>query len=139
MAEIAKEAIMENTQTAVLESETDRNNEATPGSARRLMGQIRRRTYRKISAEDKIRIVLEGFRKELPISDLCRKERINVSVYYGWLKDFMEAGKSRLKGDSIRSANEDDVTRLKDDNVRLKQLAGEQALEISLLKKSLNA
>ena len=64
---------MENTQTAVLESETDRNNEATPGSARRLMGQIRRRTYRKISAEDKIRIVLEGFRKELPISDLCRK------------------------------------------------------------------
>jgi len=130
---------MEDTQTAVLDPATDQNHEAAPGSARRLIGQIRRRTYRKISADDKIRVVLEGFRKELPISDLCRRERINVSVYYGWLKDFMEAGKARLKGDSMRAANEEDVTKLKDDNVRLKQLAGEQALEISLLKKSLNA
>jgi len=130
---------MEDTQTAVLDPATDQNNEAAPGSTRRLIGQIRRRTYRKISADDKIRVVLEGFRKELPISDLCRRERINVSVYYGWLKDFMEAGKARLKGDSMRAANEEDVTKLKDDNVRLKQLAGEQALEISLLKKSLNA
>lgn len=130
---------MENAQTAVLDPLTDQVHEAARGSTRRLIGEIKRRTYRKISAEDKIRIVLEGFRKELPISDLCRRERINVSLYYGWLKDFMEAGKARLKGDTIRSANEEDVTRLKDDNIRLKQLAGEQALEISLLKKSLNA
>lgn len=130
---------METTQTAaVLESETSQTNEASSGSARRLIGQIRRRTYKRINAEDKIRIVLEGFRKELPISDLCRREGIHVSIYYSWLKDFMEAGKSRLKGDSIRSANETEVKNLKDENSRLKQLAGEQALEIALLKKSLN-
>jgi len=129
---------MEALQTAVLEPETSQANQVRQGSTRRLIGQIKRRTYRKISAEDKIRIVLEGFRKELPVSDLCRRERINASVYYGWLKDFMEAGKSRLKGDTIRAANEEEVQRLKHENARLKQLAGEQALEISLLKKSLN-
>lgn len=129
---------MEATQTAVLEPETIHLDQARPGSTRRLIGQIKRRTYRKINAEDKIRIVLEGFRKELPVSDLCRRERINVSVYYGWLKDFMEAGKARLKGDSIRAANVEEVQKLKYDNARLKQLAGEQALELSLLKKSLN-
>ena len=129
---------MEATQTALLEPETSQSNQARPGSTRRLINQIKRRTYRKVNAEDRIRIVLEGFRKELPVSDLCRRERINTSVYYGRLKDFMEAGKARLKGDSIRAANEEEVQRLKHENYRLKQLAGEQALEISLLKKSLN-
>ena len=129
---------METTQTAVLEQEDDQTT-ARPGSAVRLMGQIKRRTRKRFSAEDKIRFVLEGFRKEIPISDLCRRESISVSLYYSWLKDFMEAGKSRLKGDTIRSANESDVKYLKYENSRLKQLAGEQALELCLLKKSLNA
>ena len=89
--------------------------------------------------EDKIRIVLEGFRKELSVTDLCRRESVHVSLYYSWLKDFMEAGKSRLKGDSIRNANENEVKHLQAENNRLKSLAGEQALELCLLKKSLSA
>ena len=76
---------------------------------------------------------------ELSVTDLCRRESIHVSLYYSWLKDFMEAGKSRLKGDSIRNANENEVKQLQSENNRLKSLAGEQALELCLLKKSLNA
>jgi transposase len=130
---------MNATQTAVLESEQDQQIQATPGSTVRLINQIKRKNKKRLSAEDKIRIVLEGFRKELSVTDLCRRENIHVSLYYGWLKDFMEAGKSRLKGDSIRNANENEVKQLQSENNRLKALAGEQALELCLLKKSLNA
>ena len=130
---------MDATQTAVLESEQDQQVQATPGSGDRLINQIKRVNRKRLSAEDKIRIVLEGFRKELSVTDLCRREGIHVSLYYGWLKDFMEAGKSRLKGDSIRNANENEVKQLQSENNRLKSLAGEQALELCLLKKSLNA
>ena len=122
----------------VPEPETKQTRKTSPGGAARLINQVRRKTRKRVSAEDKIRIVLEGFRKELPVTDLCRREGINVSVYYSWLKDFMEAGKSRLKGDTIRSASEGEVKRLKLENQKLKSLAGEQALDISLLKKSLN-
>jgi len=73
-----------------------------PGSAAKLIREIRAKTRRKFLAEDKIRIVLEGFRKEMPISDLCRREGISSALYYSWLKDFMEAGKARLKADSLR-------------------------------------
>jgi len=130
---------MDATQTAVLEPEQDQQTQATPGSTVRLINKIKRSTRKRLSSEDKIRIVLEGFRKELPVTDLCRREGIHVSLYYGWLKDFMEAGKSRLKGDTLRSANENEVKQLQAENSRLKALAGEQALELCLLKKSLNA
>ncbi len=130
---------MNATQTAVIESEQDQHSPVQPGSTIRLINQIKRKAGRRLSAEDKIRIVLEGFRKELPITDLCRRESIHASLYYSWLKDFMEAGKSRLKGDTIRNANENEVKALQIENGRLKSLAGEQALELCLLKKSLNA
>jgi transposase len=99
---------------------------------------VRAQTRRRFSAEDKIRIVLEGFRKEMPVSDLCRRESISSALYYSWLKDFMEGGKTRLKGDTLRDATQGEVKELRRENARLKELVGEQALEIQLLKKSLN-
>ena len=110
---------------------------AIPGGAARLIRDVRKRTRRKITAEDKIRIVLEGFRKEIQISDLCRREGISTCVYYCWLKDFMEAGKSRLKGDTLRSATANEVKRLKEENSRLKELVAEIALQLQVFKKSL--
>ena len=130
---------MDTTQTAVLESEQDQQTQVSPGSTVRLINKIKRTNRKRLNAEDKIRIVLEGFGKELSVTDLCRRESIHVSLYYSWLKDFMEAGKSRLKGDTARSANENEVKQLQIENSRLKGLAGEQALELCLLKKSLNA
>jgi transposase len=112
---------------------------ATPGSAAKLIREVRKYTRKKFSAEDKIRIVLEGFRKEIPVSDLCRKENISSAIYYSWLKNFMEAGKASLKGDSLRNATKSEVRQLREENFRLKELLGEQALEAQLLKKSLAA
>jgi transposase len=111
---------------------------ATPGSAAKLIREVRVQTRRRFSAEDKIRIVLEGFRKEMLVSDLCRREGISSALYYSWLKGFMEAGKARLKGDTLRDATQGEVKELRRENIRLKELVGEQALEIQLLKKSLN-
>jgi transposase len=110
---------------------------ATPGSAAKLIRDVKRHTRKKFFAEDKIRIVLEGFRKEIPISDLCRIENISTAIYYSWLKDFMEAGKTRLKGDSLRNATTNEVKGLREENSHLKELLGEQALERQLFKKSL--
>ena len=109
----------------------------SPGSTRKLIRNVRRATRRKFTAEDKIRIVLEGFRKEISISELCRRESIASTIYYSWLKDFMEAGKARLRGDSLRSANEQEVKSLKEENARLKELVAEQALQLQVFKKSL--
>jgi transposase len=92
----------------------------TPGSAERLIREIRSKTGTMISVEDKIRVVLEGFRKEIPVCDLCRREGISTAIYYSWLKDFMGAGKARLKGDTLRGATETEVKRLKRENARLK-------------------
>lgn len=122
--------------TLVLEKEEV---QAAPGSAARLIREVKRKTRKRFSSEEKIRIVLEGFRKELPVSDLCRRENISTAIYYSWLKDFMEAGKARLKGDSLRDATKSEVKRLREDNNRLKELVGDQALNIQLLKKSLSA
>ena len=108
------------------------------GSTAKLIREVRAQTRRRFSAEDKIRIVLEGFRKEMPVSDLCRREGLSSVLYYSWLKDFMEAGKARLKGDTLRDATRGEVKELRRENTRLKELVGEQALEIQLLKKSLN-
>jgi transposase len=101
---------------------------ATPGSAAKLIREVGAKTRRQFSAEDKIRIVLEGFRKEIPVSDLCRREGISSALYYSWLKDFMEAGKARLRGDSLRDATSSEVKGLRAENGRLKELAGDQAL-----------
>jgi transposase len=117
---------------------TEQEERATQGSGARFIREVRNKNRRKFSSEDKIRIVLEGFRKELPISDLCRRESISSALYYSWLKDFMEAGKARLKGDSLREANSIQVKELRSENARLKELIGEQALQLQLLKKSLN-
>ena len=81
---------------------------------------MRRKTRRKFSSEEKIRIVLDGLRGEYPIADLCRREGINNNLYYRWSKDFLEAGKKRLSGDTVREANTDDVTGLKRENDDLK-------------------
>jgi transposase len=108
----------------------------TPRQQIRKAKQAGRRTFR---AEDKIRIVMEGIRGEDSVSELCRRERVHTTVYYRWLKDFMEAGKRRLRGDVQRDANRDEVAGLKEENARLKQLVAEYALDVMALKKSLMA
>lgn len=105
------------------------------GSGREFIRTIRRKTRRKYSAEEKIRIVMEGLRGELSVADLCRREGIHSNIYYKWLKDFMEAGKARLSGDTRRDATVDEVEALKRDNARLKELVAELAIENHGLKK----
>lgn len=94
---------------------------------------------RQFSAEEKIRIVMEGIRGDLSVAELCRRERIHNTVYYKWLKEFMEAGKRRLRGDHQREADRSEVRSLRDENARLKQLVAEYALDVMALKKSLLA
>jgi len=94
-------------------------------------------TRRRFSAEDKIGIVMEGMRGEEPVSVLCRRLGLQTTVYYRWLKDFLEAGKQRLRGDTLREAGHDEVRMLKEENGRLKQLVAEYALAVMALKKSL--
>ena len=104
--------------------------------------QIRRAkkaARRRFSAEEKIRVVMEGIRGEEPVSVLCRREGLHTTVYYKWLKDFMEAGKSRLRGDMLREANRGEVRTLKEENARLKHLVADYALDLMALKKSLMA
>ena len=98
---------------------------------------IRRKTRRKHSTEEKIRIVLEGLRGEMSIAELCRREGINSNLYYRWSKDFLEAGKRRLAGDTVREANTDEVSGLKQENKDLKQAVAELYLRNDWLKKSL--
>jgi len=109
------------------------------GGAARLIREVRKYTRKKYTAEDKIRVVLEGFRKEIPVLDLCRREGLNAAIYYKWLKEFMEAGKARLKCDNLREANKDEVLQLKRENERLKETLGEMTLNLYLLKKSVVA
>ena len=97
---------------------------------------IRRRTRRHHSAEEKIRIVLEGLRGESSIAELCRKEGINQNLYYRWSKEFLEAGKKRLAGDTAREANSDEVKGLRREAAQLKEALAETVLENRLLKKS---
>ena len=98
---------------------------------------IRRKTRRKISSEEKIRIVLDGLRGEYSIAELCRREGINNNLYYRWSKDFLEAGKRRLSGDTVREASTDEVVDLKKENTDLKQAVAELYLRNNWLKKSL--
>ena len=99
---------------------------------------IRRRTRRKYSAEEKIAIVLEGLRGEESISAICRREGIAANLYYRWSKDFLEAGKKRLMGDTLREANSSEVSSLRQENDQLKGLVAELALKNRVLKKSLS-
>ena len=98
---------------------------------------IRRNSRKKYSGEEKIRIVLEGLRGEDTVAELCRREGISESVYYRWSKEFLEAGKQRLVGNTKRQATSDDVTGLRRENEQLKQLVAELALKNRVLKKSL--
>jgi transposase len=105
--------------------------------AERVVKDIRRATRKQYSAEEKIRIVLEGLRGEDSIAELCRREGIAQGVYYKWSKDFMEAGKRRLAGDTSRAANTDEVRELRREARDLKEVVAEQTLEMRLLKKSM--
>jgi transposase len=110
-----------------------------PDGAEKLVRDIRRATRRQYSAEEKIRIVLEGLRGELSIAELCRKEGIAQSMYYGWSKEFLEAGKRRLAGDTAREATSDEVKGLRAEARQLKEALAEVTLENRLLKKSVIA
>ena len=101
------------------------------------MNQVRRKTRKKFSAEEKIRIVLEGMKREVPVSELCRQEGVPTAAYYSWMKDFMEAGKSRLKRDGTRDATKGEVSKLRKENEQLKAVIGDKELVIYILKKSL--
>ena len=107
--------------------------------AERVVKDIRRKTRRQFSAEEKIRIVLEGLRGDDSIAELCRKEGIAQSLYYTWSKEFMEAGKRRLAGDTARAATTDEVKDLRNEARDLKEVVAEQTLELRLLKKSILA
>ncbi len=110
--------------------------ESRTEETRSFIKQVRRITRRKFTPEEKIRIVLEGFRHEVPIRDLCRREGIRPNVYYAWLRDFMEAGKERLARDTVRDATRAEVDSLKRETESLKQLVADLSLKVHLLKKS---
>ena len=99
--------------------------------------QIRRATRRKFSADEKIRIVLEGLRGEISVTELCRREGISPTLYYRWSKAFLDAGKNGLLRDTSRSATTDEVRVLKQENDALKKAVAESVLEVQRLKKSL--
>jgi len=109
----------------------------TGRSSERIIKDIKRKTRRQYSAEEKIRIVLDGLRGEDSIAELCRREGISQGIYYKWSKDFMEAGKKRLAGDIVRQANSSEVTHLRKEARVLKEVVAEQTLELRLLKKSM--
>ena len=110
----------------------DERTEATRSFVRTVKTAARRR----YTPEDKIRIVLEGFRREVTVSDLCRREGIKPHSYYSWTKEFMEAGKERLTRDSVRDATQEEVHQLKRENGELKHLVADLSLEVYRLKKA---
>jgi transposase len=105
-------------------------------NAQQLIRHTKQIPRRRFTPEEKVRILIEGIRGEIPVSVLCRREGIGTNVYYKWLKDFMEASKGRLKGDSLREANRAEVETLKQENQRLKELVAQLSLENLVLKKA---
>ena len=105
-------------------------------AAERTIRNIRRNSRKQYTGEEKISIVLEGLRGEATIAELCRREGISQSVYYRWSKEFLEAGKQRLVGNTKREASSEDVAALRRENEQLKQLVAELALKNRVLKKS---
>ena len=115
-----------------------RQKSAHPKSpSERIVKSIRRATRKRHSSEEKIRIVLDGLRGESSIAELCRREGIAESLYYAWSKEFLEAGKRRLAGDTARAATSGEVKDLRREAQELKAVVAEQALELRLLKKSM--
>ena len=110
----------------------------TSKSPESVVREIKRKTRRKFNSEEKIRIILQGLKGEESIAAICRREGIAPSLYYKWSKTFLQAGKRRLKGDTMREANSDEVSELRQENEQLKQLVAELSLKNRVLKKSLN-
>jgi transposase len=98
---------------------------------------VKRRTRRKFSAEEKIRIVLEGMKREISVSELCRREGVPTAAYYSWTKDFMEGGKAQLQRDFKRHADSSGVEKLKQENAALRDLIADKEITIRIFKKSL--
>jgi transposase len=111
--------------------------EDTTKSVEETVRDIRRKTRKKYSAEEKVRIVLEGLRGEEKISEICRREGIHQNMYYKWSKEFLEAGKQRLVGDTKREADSQEVDELRNENEQLKAVVAELTLKNRVLKKSL--
>ena len=105
--------------------------------ARNVVKEIRKATRRRFSAEEKIRIVLEGLRGEIPVSDICRREGIAPTLYYRWSKAFLDSGKNGLTRDTQRDASSEEVRRLKEENDSLKRALAESVLDVQRYKKSL--
>ena len=116
-----------------------RNAKQQKASAEKVVKDIRRATRRQYGAEEKIRIVLEGLRGEDSIAELCRREGINQNLYYRWSKDFLEAGKKRLAGDTAREATSDEVRHLRREALALKEAIADLTIDNRLLKKSMIA
>jgi transposase len=110
--------------------------EARTQATKGFMQQVRVAARRKYTPEEKIRIVLEGFRREVAVSDLCRREGIKPSAYYAWTKEFMEAGKERLTRDAARDATRQEINEIKRENTELKSLVADLSLEAYRLKKT---
>ena len=103
---------------------------------RGFMQQVRVASRRKYTSEEKVRIVLEGFRREVAVNELCRREGIKPGAFYSWTKDCMEAGKERLTRDTVRDATRHEINELKRESIDLKQLVAELSLEVYRLKKT---
>jgi transposase len=110
--------------------------EARTQQTRGFMQQVRIATRRKYTPEEKVRIVLEGFRREVTVNELCRREGIKPGAYYAWTKDFIEAGKERLTRDSVRDATRQEINELKRENTELKHLVADLSLDVYRLKKT---
>ena len=117
--------------------ETTLTKDVPQQSAEKFIADVRRKTRRKFTAEEKIRVVLEGMKREITVSELCRREGVPSAVYYSWLKDFMEAGKGSMREDSLRDATTAEVQQLTGEHDRLKQLVADLSLQNLTLKKSL--
>ena len=113
---------------------TKKKSKVSPES---IVREIKRRTRRKFTAEEKIRIILEGLRGEESLTDLCRKERIHPTMYYKWSKSFLEAGKRQLNGNTIREASSNEVKELREENDLLKMIVAELTINTRMLKKTL--
>lgn len=122
---------------STLQAKAQNQPAAASDQTTQLIRRVRQATRKRYTAEEKIRIVMEGIRGDEPISTLCRREGIHANMYYKWLKSFMEAGKERLKGEEKRGATHGEVEELKRDNDRLKQLVAELSVDNMVLKKSL--
>ena len=111
--------------------------EVNTRETRSFMQQVRVAARRKYTPEEKVRIVLEGFRREVAVRDLCRREGIKPGAFYAWTKDFMEAGKERLTRDAARDATRQEIDQIKRENTDLKHLVADLSLEVYRLKKRL--